>query len=110
MSWTTVVWPDGSRGVPDAGGDLTAGLVPAACGTGAFVVRCECRGGGGGAVDEADGECGAIRHRVALAGFAGVGLADEAISPELPPWVGRGGASDARYFNACLAVPPYANW
>ena len=42
--------------------------------------------------------------------IAEVELADESISPELPPWAGAEVSSDARYFNACLAVSPYANW
>ncbi len=37
-------------------------------------------------------------------------LADEEISPELPPWVGAEVSADARYFNSCLAVLPYAKW
>ncbi len=41
---------------------------------------------------------------------AEVELADEAVSPELPPWIGVEVSSDARYFNSCLAVTPYAKW
>ena len=41
---------------------------------------------------------------------AEVELADEALSPELPPWIGVEVSSDARYFNSCLAVTPYAKW
>jgi CYTH domain-containing protein len=42
--------------------------------------------------------------------IAEVELADESISPELPPWVGAEVSSDARYFNSCLAAQPYARW
>ena len=42
--------------------------------------------------------------------IAEVELADAAISPELPPWVGAEVSADGRYFNACLAVQPYAKW
>ena len=42
--------------------------------------------------------------------IAEVELADELISPELPPWVGAEVSAEARYFNACLAVLPYAKW
>ena len=42
--------------------------------------------------------------------IAEVELADEAVSPELPPWVGAEVSSDARYFNSCLAAVPYAKW
>ena len=42
--------------------------------------------------------------------IAEVELADDAISPELPPWVGAEVSADARYFNSCLAVVPYAKW
>ena len=42
--------------------------------------------------------------------IAEVELADESVSPELPPWAGADVSADARYFNACLAVSPYANW
>jgi CYTH domain-containing protein len=41
---------------------------------------------------------------------AEVELADEAVSPELPSWVGAEVSSDARYFNSCLAAQPYAKW
>ena len=42
--------------------------------------------------------------------IAEVELADESISPALPPWVGAEVSADARYFNACLAARPYAKW
>ena len=42
--------------------------------------------------------------------IAEVELADESISPELPPWVGDEVSADVRYFNSCLAVLPYAKW
>jgi adenylate cyclase len=42
--------------------------------------------------------------------IAEVELADEAISPDLPPWVGAEVSADARYFNSCLAAVPYAKW
>ena len=42
--------------------------------------------------------------------IAEVELADESVSPELPPWAGAEVSADARYFNSCLAVLPYANW
>jgi len=42
--------------------------------------------------------------------IAEVELADESISPELPAWVGAEVSSEARYFNSCLAVLPYAKW
>ena len=42
--------------------------------------------------------------------IAEVELADESISPELPPWVGAEVSAEVRYFNACLAVLPYAKW
>ena len=42
--------------------------------------------------------------------IAEVELADASVSPELPPWVGAEVSAEARYFNACLAVRPYANW
>ncbi len=41
---------------------------------------------------------------------AEVELADEAVSPEMPSWIGVEVSSDARYFNSCLAVTPYAKW
>ena len=41
---------------------------------------------------------------------AEVELADESASPELPPWIGTEVSADARYFNSCLAVQPYATW
>jgi CYTH domain-containing protein len=41
---------------------------------------------------------------------AEVELTDEAASPEIPPWIGLEVSSDARYFNSCLAVTPYAKW
>ncbi len=42
--------------------------------------------------------------------IAEVELADESISPELPPWVGAEVSAEACYFNSCLAVLPYAKW
>lgn len=42
--------------------------------------------------------------------IAEVELADESISPELPPWLGAEVSAEARYFNSCLAVLPYAKW
>ena len=42
--------------------------------------------------------------------LAEVELADESVSPDLPPWVGAEVSSDARYFNACLAAFPYKKW
>jgi adenylate cyclase len=66
------------------------------------------------------------RHRVCFSGhgweidvfhgdndglvIAEVELADEAVSPALPPWIGEEVSADARYFNSCLAARPYANW
>jgi adenylate cyclase len=41
---------------------------------------------------------------------AEVELADEAVCPEIPTWIGAEVSSDARYFNSCLAVTPYAKW
>jgi adenylate cyclase len=41
---------------------------------------------------------------------AEVELADESVSPELPPWIGQEVSANARYFNSCLAARPYANW
>lgn len=41
---------------------------------------------------------------------AEVELADESVSPEIPSWIGAEVSSDARYFNSCLAVTPYAKW
>ncbi len=41
---------------------------------------------------------------------AEVELADEAIQPEIPPWIGREVSSDARYFNSCLATAPFKKW
>ncbi|MES2923331.1 MAG: CYTH domain-containing protein [Verrucomicrobiota bacterium] len=41
---------------------------------------------------------------------AEVELAEESVTPELPPWVGVEVSSDARYFNSCLAARPYAKW
>lgn len=38
--------------------------------------------------------------------LAEVELDDASVCPELPPWVGREVSSDARYFNASLAVHP----
>ena len=42
--------------------------------------------------------------------IAEVELADESVSPELPPWVGAEVSADARYFNACLATAPFKKW
>ena len=42
--------------------------------------------------------------------LAEVELADEAVAPELPPWVGAEVSADARYYNSCLASQPYATW
>ena len=42
--------------------------------------------------------------------IAEVELADESIFPALPPWVGAEVSAEARYFNSCLAVLPYAKW
>jgi adenylate cyclase len=42
--------------------------------------------------------------------IAEVELADESVTPELPPWIGEEVSADARYFNSCLAARPYANW
>ena len=42
--------------------------------------------------------------------IAEVELVNEAISPELPPWIGAEVSADARYFNSCLAARPFANW
>jgi adenylate cyclase len=66
------------------------------------------------------------RHRVSHAGHvwevdvfhgenaglvvAEVELADEADTPELPPWVGAEVSGDPRYFNSCLASVPYSKW
>jgi CYTH domain-containing protein len=41
---------------------------------------------------------------------AEVELAEETISPELPPWLGADVSHDARYFNSRLATTPYAIW
>ncbi|MGL4399133.1 MAG: CYTH domain-containing protein [Luteolibacter sp.] len=41
---------------------------------------------------------------------AEVELADESVSPEIPPWIGDEVSSDPRYFNSSLAVNPYAKW
>jgi adenylate cyclase len=41
---------------------------------------------------------------------AEVELADESISPAMPLWIGAEVSLDARYFNSCLAVTPYAKW
>ncbi|MEY3897324.1 MAG: hypothetical protein RLZZ214_2845 [Verrucomicrobiota bacterium] len=41
---------------------------------------------------------------------AEVELADESVSPEIPPWIGREVSADARYFNSCLAVRPFTQW
>ncbi len=69
---------------------------------------------------------GKTRHEVSYAGHlweidvfhganaglvvAEIELADESVSPALPPWVGREVSNDARYFNACLAELSYAKW
>lgn len=37
-------------------------------------------------------------------------LADAAVRPELPPWVGEEVSADSRYFNSCLASFPYRQW
>ena len=42
--------------------------------------------------------------------IAEIELADESISPEIPPWIGKEVSSDARYFNSCLAVRPFSKW
>ena len=42
--------------------------------------------------------------------IAEVELADESISPELPPWVGAEVSADSRYFNSCLAASPFRAW
>ncbi len=42
--------------------------------------------------------------------IAEIELADEGISPVLPPWIGDEVSTDARYFNSCLSARPYANW
>ena len=42
--------------------------------------------------------------------IAEVELADESISPALPPWTGAEVSSDARYFNSCLATAPFKKW
>ena len=42
--------------------------------------------------------------------IAEVELTDEAVSLELPAWVGVEVSADTRYFNVCLARMPYANW
>jgi CYTH domain-containing protein len=39
--------------------------------------------------------------------IAEVELDDTSADPELPPWVGVEVSSDARYYNACLAVTPF---
>jgi adenylate cyclase len=41
---------------------------------------------------------------------AEVELADEADSPQLPPWVGPEVSADERYFNSFLAGSPYSKW
>lgn len=41
---------------------------------------------------------------------AEVELADEADTPELPPWIGAEVSADPRYFNSCLASFPYSQW
>ncbi len=42
--------------------------------------------------------------------IAEVELADESISPALPPWVGAEVSSDTRYFNSRLATAPFKSW
>jgi len=42
--------------------------------------------------------------------IAEVELADELVSPALPPWVGAEVSADPRYFNACLAASPFKSW
>lgn len=39
--------------------------------------------------------------------MAEVELADESVSPELPPWVGADVSADFRYYNASLATRPF---
>lgn len=67
-----------------------------------------------------------IRYRVDYQGFtweideffgenrglllAEIELADEHQVFALPPWVGAEVTGDQRYYNACLARAPYANW
>ncbi len=42
--------------------------------------------------------------------LAEVELADESISPEIPPWAGLEVSADPRYFNSCLAQLPHTKW
>ena len=42
--------------------------------------------------------------------IAEVELEDESITPELPPWAGAEVSSDARFFNANLAVHPFSSF
>ena len=42
--------------------------------------------------------------------LAEVELADESVSPELPPWVGAEVSDDPRYFNASLAARPFSSF
>lgn len=66
------------------------------------------------------------RHKVSYAGHlweidvfhgandglivAEVELANESISPLLPPWLGEEVSADNRYYNSCLATHPYSAW
>jgi adenylate cyclase len=42
--------------------------------------------------------------------LAEVELADESVTPDLPPWAGEDVSSDSRFFNSCLARFPYSLW
>jgi CYTH domain-containing protein len=42
--------------------------------------------------------------------IAEVELADESVSPELPPWIGLEVSDDVRYFNANLASRPFCSF
>lgn len=42
--------------------------------------------------------------------LAEVELADESVSPELPPWVGEEVSADLRYYNASLASRPFGSF
>jgi adenylate cyclase len=42
--------------------------------------------------------------------IAEVELADESISPKMPPWVGAEVSADLRYFNSYLASQPFSTW
>lgn len=66
------------------------------------------------------------RHRVSFGGhlweidefhgendglvIAEVELADESVSPEIPPWAGAEVSAEPRYFNSCLAALPFTKW